>query len=48
MTAIYRMEIEGWTNERALAEMRSFGFGNDHPRVLDFVRTYVPRSAAAK
>jgi len=51
MTAAYRMTDEGWTAERAFAEMKDYGFGLDflHPEFKRFVYAYQPiRPAAAK
>jgi hypothetical protein len=49
MTAIYRMEYNGWTREEALHELRSHGFGhfianssNDY--ILQYVMPYQPRA----
>lgn len=42
MTALYRMTQEGWTGERAFAEMKDFKFGADflHPEFKKFVLAY--------
>jgi protein tyrosine/serine phosphatase len=44
MTAIYRMAGEGWTADRAFAEMKQYKFGMDflHQEFKDFVMTYHP------
>jgi protein tyrosine phosphatase (PTP) superfamily phosphohydrolase (DUF442 family) len=44
MTAIYRMTDEGWTADRAFAEMKQYKFGMDflHPEFKDFVYAYRP------
>jgi len=44
MTAIYRMTGEGWTGDRAFAEMKQYKFGMDflHQEFKDFVMTYHP------
>jgi protein tyrosine phosphatase (PTP) superfamily phosphohydrolase (DUF442 family) len=47
MAALYRIEVEGWTPEEAIEEMRAFG----HPELLRdleaFVRAYRPRGFRA-
>jgi protein tyrosine/serine phosphatase len=42
--AIYRMEIEGWSNEEAMAEMKRCGYGNLEKEwdVRTFLRLYRP------
>jgi tyrosine-protein phosphatase SIW14 len=42
MTAAYRMINEGWTGQRAFAEMKNFKFGADflHPEFKRFVLAY--------
>jgi tyrosine-protein phosphatase SIW14 len=49
MTAIYRMEYEGWSRDDAMRELRSHGFGhflantsNDY--ILQYVMPYQPRT----
>jgi len=44
MTAVYRMTGEGWTGDRAFAEMKQYKFGMDflHQEFKDFVMTYQP------
>jgi protein tyrosine/serine phosphatase len=44
MTAIYRMTNEGWTADKAFAEMRQYKFGADflHPEFKRVVYTYRP------
>jgi protein tyrosine phosphatase (PTP) superfamily phosphohydrolase (DUF442 family) len=47
LSAVYRMEYEGWDNDRALAEARLFsGFGGlgEGSENRAFVRSYLPRS----
>ena len=48
MCALYRIEVEGWTSERALEEMRSFGFHERYRDLSDFVLGYRPRGLAAR
>jgi protein tyrosine/serine phosphatase len=47
--AVYRMEFEGWTNERAIAEMRTLGYSqiDDEWDVLEYLEKYQPRGMAA-
>jgi tyrosine-protein phosphatase SIW14 len=42
MAATYRMTHEGWTADRAFAEMKQYNFGADflHPEFKDFVYRY--------
>ncbi len=42
MTAVYRMTNDGWTADRAFAEMKQYRFGADflHPEFKDFVYAY--------
>jgi protein tyrosine/serine phosphatase len=42
MTAIYRMEQDGWTANQAFAEMKRYKFGLDllHPEFKEFVYGY--------
>ena len=41
MVAVYRMAVDGWTPERALAEMRTYGFEPEkQPEMTTFVEGY--------
>lgn len=42
MTAVYRMDKEGWTSDRAFKEMKQYKFGADflHPEFKKFVYAY--------
>jgi protein tyrosine/serine phosphatase len=42
MTAVYRMTDEGWTADKAFAEMKQYKFGADflHPEFKEFVYGY--------
>lgn len=44
--AIYRMEIDGWSNERAIQEMEANGYDQieEHRDLLGFLQKYQPRS----
>jgi protein tyrosine phosphatase (PTP) superfamily phosphohydrolase (DUF442 family) len=49
MCALYRMEVDGWTADRAVAEMRSFGYHeNLYADLEEFVRAYKPAGLAAR
>jgi protein tyrosine/serine phosphatase len=47
MTAVYRMEHDGWTGDRAFEEMKRYKFGMDflHPEFKRFVFSYKPTPA---
>ena len=44
MTAVYRMEHDGWTADQAYQEMKRYKFGSSmwHPEFRDFVYHYQP------
>jgi protein tyrosine/serine phosphatase len=48
MTAVYRMNDDGWTADRALAEMKQYKYGADflHPEFKAFVYRYHPDVAS--
>lgn len=45
MTAVYRMEKDGWTSDQAFKEMKKYDFGFDflHPEFKKFVYAYNPQ-----
>ncbi len=43
MVALYRIEVEGWTPEEAIAEMQEFGYHDVYKDLIAFVRRYDPR-----
>lgn len=45
MTAVYRMENNGWTANQAFQEMKQYKFESDllHPEFKRFVYAYQPR-----
>jgi protein tyrosine/serine phosphatase len=49
MTAIYRMNVDGWTADRAFDEMKDYKFGMDflHPEFKKFVFSYHPTTPDA-
>jgi uncharacterized protein (TIGR01244 family) len=50
MTAVYRMEMDGWSAEQAFQEMKSYKFGWDflHPEFKRFVYGYEPSRQASR
>jgi protein tyrosine/serine phosphatase len=46
--AVYRMEFEGWTNEEALAELKSLGYAHldEEGDILGYLTRYQPRHRA--
>jgi tyrosine-protein phosphatase SIW14 len=50
MTAIYRMNVDGWTADRAFGEMKDYKFGMDflHPEFKKFVFSYQPTPGTDK
>jgi tyrosine-protein phosphatase SIW14 len=49
MTAVYRITHDGWTADRAYAEMQHYKFGPAlfHPALKNFVFTYRPAALVA-
>jgi protein-tyrosine phosphatase len=52
ISAVYRMEYDGWTPQEALRELKDHGFGEfastaANVYVQQYVLTYQPRRAAA-
>jgi tyrosine-protein phosphatase SIW14 len=49
MCAIYRMEYQGWSAERAMEEMRLYGFApaDMHQHIAAYLREYQPRRKLA-
>lgn len=48
LCALYRIERMGWTVERAVDEMLSFGFdATDHAMILEQLKAYQPRTRAS-
>lgn len=48
MAALYRIEIDGWTAEEAIEEMRHFGYHEIYRDLIGFVRSYTPRGFRAR
>jgi protein tyrosine/serine phosphatase len=47
MAALYRIEVEGWTNDEAVDEMMAFGYHTIYKDLIDFVKTYKRRGFAS-
>jgi tyrosine-protein phosphatase SIW14 len=47
MAALYRMEVDGWTNDEAIEEMQAFGYHDIYEDLIAFVRAYKPRGYTA-
>ena len=43
MAALYRIEIDGWTPDEAIEEMRAFGYHIIYRELITFVKGYKPR-----
>jgi|SRR5688572_19903142 len=43
LSALYRMEIEGWTVDDAIEEMQAFGFHDNYVDLMNFVKGYKAR-----
>jgi protein tyrosine/serine phosphatase len=43
MAALYRIEVDGWSREDAIAELRHFGYHEYYKDLVEFVRTYKTR-----
>jgi protein tyrosine phosphatase (PTP) superfamily phosphohydrolase (DUF442 family) len=41
--ALYRIEVDGWTNAQAIEEMEAYGFDDRYKTLARFVREYSPR-----
>jgi protein tyrosine phosphatase (PTP) superfamily phosphohydrolase (DUF442 family) len=42
MAALYRMEVDGWTADEAIEEMRAFGYNTIWQDLVDYVKKYKP------
>lgn len=38
--AVYRMEMDGWTNGEAIEEMQAFGFHDNYADLMNYVKKY--------
>jgi protein tyrosine phosphatase (PTP) superfamily phosphohydrolase (DUF442 family) len=43
MAAVYRMEVDGWTADEAIAEMQAFGYHDIYRDLIAYLRAYRPR-----
>jgi protein tyrosine/serine phosphatase len=41
--ALWRIEIDGWTNAEAIEEMQAFGYHDIYKDLIEYVRAYKPR-----
>jgi tyrosine-protein phosphatase SIW14 len=41
--AIWRVEIDGWTNAEAVEEMQAFGYHDYYKDLIEYVKTYKPK-----
>jgi protein tyrosine/serine phosphatase len=48
MAALYRIEVDGWTNDEAIEEMHAFGYHTIYKDLIGYVRAYTPRGFAKK
>jgi tyrosine-protein phosphatase SIW14 len=50
MCAVFRMDYQGWTNDEAMNEMRTFGYTmlDDHEDILGYLTRYHPPHRDAK
>jgi protein tyrosine/serine phosphatase len=48
LSALYRMEIEGWTTDDAIQEMQAFGFNDYYADLINYVRTYKTRGFVSR
>ena len=43
MAALYRMEVDKWTADEAIEEMRHFGYHDIYKDLMDYVKSYKPQ-----
>ena len=41
--ALWRIEVDGWTNAEAIEEMQAFGYHDIYKDLIEFVKAYKPR-----
>lgn len=46
--ALYRIEVDGWTNDEAIEEMQTFGYNDFFRDLIGFARSYRPRGYASR
>ena len=47
LVALYRMQVQGWSLEQALADMGNHDGHPDKPEIVEFLRTFAPAEPAA-
>ncbi len=47
LAALYRIEVDGWTNDEAIEELQAFGFHNIYADLINYVRAYKRRGFTA-
>jgi protein tyrosine/serine phosphatase len=47
-SALYRLVIDGWPIDKTLNEMYQFKFGDNHPQIIDTLRSIDPESIRCK
>jgi tyrosine-protein phosphatase SIW14 len=48
MAALYRIEVDGWTNDEAIEEMLAFGYNTMYRDLIGYVRAYKPLGLCLK
>jgi len=48
MAALYRIEVDGWSNDEAIEEMLAFGYNTMYRDLIDYVRAYKPLGLCTK
>ena len=43
LSSVYRIEVDGWSNDEAVEEMKSFGFHEVYTELMNYVKSYKPR-----
>jgi protein tyrosine/serine phosphatase len=46
--ALYRIEVDGWSNDQAIEEMKAYGYNGYYKALIGYVRNYRPRGYAQK
>jgi tyrosine-protein phosphatase SIW14 len=48
MAALYRIEVDGWSNDEAIEELLAFGYNTMYRDLIDYVRAYNPLGLSLK
>ena len=48
LSAVYRLEIDGWTRDEAIEEMQAFGFHDYYEDLMKYIRGYQLRGFSAR